>query len=109
MFPVMFALSRATVLFISYLSWEAAPFLVLWLKSRLLLGLFFLPCISWHVWVTRAPSLPYIRQKENSGNSYDFFFLISGPTPYAFSPPESHLTFVVYMISRDFSCSEDEE
>lgn len=41
MFPVMFALSRATVLFISYLSWEAAPFLVLWLKSRLLLGLFF--------------------------------------------------------------------
>ena len=41
--------------------------------------------------------------------NFFFFFLISRPTQSAFSPPESHLTFVVYVISRDFSCSEDEE
>ena len=101
-FPVMFALSRATVLFISYLSWEAAPFLVLWLKSRLLLGLFFffpeslgISGLPWHVWVTWAPSLPYIRQKENSGNSLLFFFSWFQVPPRM---PSLHLRVILHLL-----------
>ena len=80
-FSVMFGWSRATVLCkLSIVG--GCPFLGVLAKEQAFIGaLFFFPAslgIS-GLPVTGAPSLPYIRQKESSGNSllWIFFFFLN--------------------------------
>lgn len=62
----------------SFLSWQAGPFLVLWLEKAGFLRAFFFNYGCFSVARFFSTCLGFIRQKENSGNSPLYYFL--GPT-----------------------------
>ena len=99
-FSVMFGWSRATVLCkLSIVG--GCPFLGVLAKEQAFIGaLFFFPAslgIS-GLPVTGAPSLPYIRQKESSGNSllWIFFFFFKFQVPP--SLPSLHLRVILHLL-----------